>query len=1281
MNGSVRKLLVLAVTVAMVAATPAALAAPTGVDSTAQAAGNVGWTGFQSGAANAGNGSTAADYGDISAGWSATGDTDVASGPAVVDGTVYAGDGDAVRAFGAGDGAETWSTTVTGQVFGTPAVHDGTVYAATDAGSVVALDADTGATVADWPVTTGVDGGDIGAVVGSPTVGSDGTVYVATESGTLHAIGSDGTARWSYDLGSPARTSTPAVHDGTVYVGDASGTLHAVAAADGSGVATADVAGGALNSPAVDADSGTVVATATDGTVAAYASDLSERLWRDTSTYDAVYGSAAIDGDDAVVGGSNGLVGSHALSDGATAWSATVDTKGTFGASVSAAGGTVFVGTDEGSVVVLDGADGSERDNASVGSGALLTAPTVVGPSVYVGTSDGTVEQFVDADPSFSVSDVSAPSSALTGEPVTVDVTVANDGLAGGSYTATLTAGGETVDSRTVTVAAGDSRTVSIDYTPPQSGDVTLAAGSRSTTLTVDDPASVSATGVDAPSTGVVGETVTLQATVENAGDREGTETVTFTVDGAEVGSETVTLAGGERTTVSTEYTLQRAGDRTVAVGAQSTTLQVDEPASLSVTNLDAPSTAVVDGSVTLKATVENAGDREGTETVTFTVDGTDVGSETVTLAGGERTTVSTEYTPTETGDRTVAAGGESATLSVDIAGAAITRSRIVDGTDGDGVVEPGDTVVVTASLDPDLGNVGSVEADASAFDAGSLTLADDGTGADETADDDTYSGTFTIGGESATGTPDLVVSATVDSEERSVTATGLTVDRSTPAIEAVRVTEVDSDDGVVAPGDEVTVTAGGVTDADTAVTSVTLDASALGAGSVGLDDDGPASAPDDDDYSATITVGSVGAVPSDGPATLRVTATDEAGIDGTAAAEVTVDTTAPTVERFDVRNPSGREVRVEVTTDEQLGAADGDISVALSGAETATLDRGDFAESGPSDGAFVYTATYDGSTDGTYTATLTTAKDVAGNDAADGTTSGSVDVSVGGSGDDGTDDSTDDNDRSDDGTDDGTDGDDSLDNDPTPDDSDDSDDDATDDGTDLDAEPDVVVEATIENSTASFNGTDQVEAVAFENDSANGTVTVAEYDEPPASVEREVGAAVADDGDTDPDVLSVADISPSTETAANASATVELTVDRDELDDPSNAVIVHRTADGWTELATTVQDVGDGEVTLTAETGSFSLFAVVEVERDTETTTTTTTTTTAEPTEATTTATMTTAEETTAAPTDDTSATDSSSDDSTDGSSDGGGLPGFTATAAIIALAGALVALRRRDR
>ncbi|PSP47641.1 hypothetical protein BRC75_09220, partial [Halobacteriales archaeon QH_7_69_31] len=127
--------------------------------------------------------------------------------------------------------------------------------------------------------------------------------------------------------------------------------------------------------------------------------------------------------------------------------------------------------------------------------------------------------------------------------------------------------------------------------------------------------------------------------------------------------------------------------------------------------------------------------------------------------------------------------------------------------------------------------------------------------------------------------------------------------------------------------------------------------------------------------YSATYDGNSDG----DYTATLE-TAEDAAGNDGAAGQSdnTTVDTTAPTVssDSFTASNPEGQNVSVSFDSDEDLS----NVSVDLSGPESATLTEADFVESGGT-----YSATYDGNSDGNYTATLETAEDAAGNDGAAG--------------------------------------------------------------------------------------------------------------------------------------------------------------------------------------------------------------------------------------------------------------------------------------------------------
>jgi subtilase family serine protease len=83
-------------------------------------------------------------------------------------------------------------------------------------------------------------------------------------------------------------------------------------------------------------------------------------------------------------------------------------------------------------------------------------------------------------------------------------------------------------------------------------------------------------TYVDMPDEVEVGETVTVTASVRNTGGKEGTYTVTLTLNGEEVDSQDVTLRREEPKTVTfLAFHVNVAGSYEVAVDGMSRTLEV----------------------------------------------------------------------------------------------------------------------------------------------------------------------------------------------------------------------------------------------------------------------------------------------------------------------------------------------------------------------------------------------------------------------------------------------------------------------------------------------------------------------------------------------------------------------------------------------------------------------------------------------------------------------------------------------------------------------------------
>jgi hypothetical protein len=152
---------------------------------------------------------------------------------------------------------------------------------------------------------------------------------------------------------------------------------------------------------------------------------------------------------------------------------------------------------------------------------------------------------------------------------------------------------------------------------------------------------SVSATDV------MVGDSVSVSATVSNSGDLSGSYKVTLKLDGATVASTDVTVAGGGSQTVSLSAILDKAGTHTLDVnGLQEQVIATSPilPAAFRTENLViSPLEAEIGQKVDVSVVVVNTGGTEGTYRATFKIDDATVAYQDVTVpAGGQKTTTFT---------------------------------------------------------------------------------------------------------------------------------------------------------------------------------------------------------------------------------------------------------------------------------------------------------------------------------------------------------------------------------------------------------------------------------------------------------------------------------------------------------------------------------------------------------------------------------------------------------------------------------------------------------------
>jgi len=201
------------------------------------------------------------------------------------------------------------------------------------------------------------------------------------------------------------------------------------------------------------------------------------------------------------------------------------------------------------------------------GSDADLTVTLVL--------ADGSEESFYfeRETPSFDVSIDSIDTEVVEGENVTATVTVENSGVGDGTQTIEFRDfDGNVVDSREVSLDDGDSTSFELVWETESgdagTGDVTIASETDSATreVTVNEPPNFEVTNFQAPSSAPRGTTITVNATVNNTGDLEGTQSIAYQFDGTTQKTTDVTLSPNQETTVEFTYQIpaeQTTGDYT----------------------------------------------------------------------------------------------------------------------------------------------------------------------------------------------------------------------------------------------------------------------------------------------------------------------------------------------------------------------------------------------------------------------------------------------------------------------------------------------------------------------------------------------------------------------------------------------------------------------------------------------------------------------------------------------------------------------------------------------
>lgn len=282
-----------------------------------------------------------------------------------------------------------------------------------------------------------------------------------------------------------------------------------------------------------------------------------------------------------------------------------------------------------------------------------------------------------------AITNVNSVSSVEQGEETDIEVTVENTGnqpldesidvtledLTDGTTIGSQSIGNlEAQDNTTLTFSwdTGDASTGEHEIEASHSfDDDNTANNTGSTTVTVDEPTviDISINDLDAVSSATQGENVTITVTVQNEGNSDLPQNIDVTVTnettGENIGEQTITtLSAGnsEDRTFIWETDNAQTGTHTIVAShnldddnssndSESTTVTVEEPADLSITNVSAtPSSVTEGGMVEVTVTIQNTGDQPAENfsvTLEDLTDGNTIDTQTgISLEPGDNTTL-----------------------------------------------------------------------------------------------------------------------------------------------------------------------------------------------------------------------------------------------------------------------------------------------------------------------------------------------------------------------------------------------------------------------------------------------------------------------------------------------------------------------------------------------------------------------------------------------------------------------------------------------------------------
>jgi PGF-pre-PGF domain-containing protein len=566
------------------------------------------------------------------------------------------------------------------------------------------------------------------------------------------------------------------------------------------------------------------------------------------------------------------------------------------------------------------------------------------------------------------------------------------------------------VDDTTVQVTLADG--VDVDESTISAGDFSLSSGSISSisvaesgtdaTVTINLASAVDTDSLDVSIVGSIADTSgnTLTSGTKSATGMDGVAPTISSASRVDSTTIQVTLADGvdvdESTISAGDFSLSSGSISSISVAESGTdatvtinlaaavdadTVDVSVSGSIADTNGNAltTGTASVSGMDGVAPTITNGTHVDDTTLRVTLAEGVDVDESTISagdfsLSSGSISSIS------------VSESGTNATVTISLATAVdadsvdVSIAGSIADTTGNTLTTGTTTVSGTDGVAPTFASVSRVDSTTI-----QVTLAD-GVDVNESsiaASDFSLSNgsisSISVAESGTDATVTITLAAAVDTDSLDVSIAGSVADGDGNALTSGTKT-VSGMDGVgpslasVSRVDDTTISLN-VTD------GVDVDESSIAAGDFSLSNGSVGSvAVSEFGTNATVTITLAAAIPdNETDVTISGSIADTTGntlTTGTATVSG-MDGVAPTVSNLSVSNPADLNVSIAFDTDEQLA----NVTVTVSGAESATLSRENLTETADGNG-YEYDVTYSGRANGTYTVTVTDAVDTKGNNA-----------------------------------------------------------------------------------------------------------------------------------------------------------------------------------------------------------------------------------------------------------------------------------------------------------